>query len=137
MKNRIVITSKTEDLHQVEKYVDDFSAYHDIDRDIYGNLLIAALEAANNAITHGNKLIESKKVELVFAIDENKVTLTVKDEGNGFDFENLPDPTLPENIENMSGRGVFLMSKLSDAIEFENNGSFVKMTFLLKKNKHH
>ena len=135
MENKMIITSKTDNLHLVEKYVDDFSALHDIDKDLYGNLLISALEAANNAITHGNKLEESKKVELEFSVEDNKITLTVKDEGIGFDYENLPDPTIPENIENMSGRGVFLMSKLSDSIEFDNNGSFVIMTFLLEKNK--
>ena len=133
MEQRLEIASKTESLHLVEKFVDDFSASCNIDHDVYGNLLIATLEAANNAITHGNKLDESKQVELVFSIEESKILLTVKDEGSGFDYQNIPDPTSPENIENMSGRGVYLMSKLSDEIEFENNGSFVKMTFLLLK----
>jgi len=133
MKDIIIVTSKTENLQIVEKYVEDFSASHSIDKDVYGNLLIAALEATNNAIMHGNQLIESKNVELTFAKDDNKVVLTVSDEGPGFDYKSLPDPTAPENIENVNGRGVFLMSKLSDKIEFENNGSFVKMTFFLNK----
>jgi len=136
MKKKMVITSKTDNLQMVEKYVDDFSAFYDVDKDIYGNLLISALEATNNAITHGNKLVESKNVELIFAIDNGKIILTVKDEGIGFDYKNLPDPTISDNIECMSGRGVFLMTMLSDTIEFENNGSLVKMTFLLKKNTH-
>jgi serine/threonine-protein kinase RsbW len=118
----------------VEKFVDDFSTNCNIDHDVYGNLLIATLEATNNAITHGNKLNEDKQVEIVFTMDEQKILVTVKDEGTGFDFNNIPDPTSPENVENMSGRGVFLMTKLSDTIEFENNGSFVKMTFYLLKN---
>jgi serine/threonine-protein kinase RsbW len=96
-------------------------------------VLIAALEATNNAITHGNKLIESKQVEIVFALDNNRILLTVKDEGPGFDYHNIPDPTAPDNIEKMSGRGVFLMSKLSDRIEFEDNGSCIRMTFFLLK----
>ena len=129
----MIITSRTDNLHLVEKYVDDFSAIYGIDKDLYGNLLIAAIEATNNAITHGNKLEENKKVELEFAIVDNKIVLTVKDEGSGFDYKNLPDPTLQENIEKMSGRGVFLMARLSDTIEFENNGSLVKMTFLMDK----
>ena len=134
MENRLKIQSKTDSLNLVEKFVDDFSTCNNIEHDVYGNLLIAALEAANNAITHGNKLIESKQVELAFTMDDNKILLTVKDEGAGFDYQNIPDPTSPENIENMSGRGVFLMSKLSDIIDFENNGSIVKMTFFLMKN---
>jgi len=134
MENKLIVVSKTDSLHLVEKFVDDFSTSNNIAQDVYGNLLIAALEAANNAITHGNKLIESKKVTLDFNIDGKKIVLTVKDEGQGFDYQNIPDPTSPENLENMSGRGVFLMSKLSDKIEFEQNGSLVKMTFFLMKN---
>ena len=133
MEQKLKIASKAESLHLVEKFVDDFSSSCNIDHDVYGNLLIATLEAANNAITHGNKLDESKEVELIFTADEEKITLSVKDEGPGFDYQNIPDPTSPENIENMSGRGVFLMTKLSDQIEFEDNGSFVKMTFFLLK----
>jgi len=134
MENKLVIASKTDSLHIVEKFVDNFSASNNVAHDVYGNLLIAALEAANNAITHGNKLIESKKVTMIFKLEDNKAILTVEDEGKGFDHKNIPDPTSPENIENMSGRGVFLMSKLSDSIEFDKNGSCVKMTFFLMKN---
>ncbi len=133
MEQKLKIASKPDSLHLVEKFVDEFSSSCNIDHDVYGNLLIATLEAANNAITHGNKLNENKQVELVFSVDDEKILLTVKDEGPGFDYKNIPDPTSPENLENMSGRGVFLMSKLSDEIEFEDNGSFVRMTFFLIK----
>ena len=134
MEQRLKIASKTDSLHLVERFVDDFSASCNIDQDVYGNVLIAALEATNNAITHGNKLNENKQVEVVFDKDDAHIFLSVKDEGPGFDYRNIPDPTSPEKIENMSGRGVFLMTRLSDKIEFENNGSFVKMTFFLIKN---
>jgi len=134
MENKLIIASKTDSLHLVEKFVDDFATSNNIAQDVYGNLLIAALEAANNAITHGNQLIESKQVSLEFTITTNRILLTVKDEGPGFDYTNIPDPTSPENLENMSGRGVFLMSKLSDKIDFENNGSTAIMTFFLIKN---
>ena len=133
MEKRLKIASKTDSLHLVEKFVDDFSINCDIDHDVYGNLLIATLEAANNAITHGNKLNEMKQVELVFEKEGDKILLTVQDEGLGFNYGDIPDPTAPENLENMSGRGVFLMSRLSDNLEFENNGSFVRMTFFLIK----
>jgi len=133
MEQRLKLASKTDSLHLVEKFVDEFSVSCNIDHDVYGNILIAALEAANNAITHGNKLNEKKQVEIIFSKDDEKILLTVKDEGFGFDYQDIPDPTSPENLENMSGRGVFLMSKLSDEIEFEKNGSLVRMTFFLLK----
>ena len=133
MEQILKFASKTDSLHLVEKFVDEFSVSCNIDHDVYGNILIATLEAANNAITHGNKLNEKKQVEIIFSKDDEKILLTVKDEGCGFDYQAIPDPTSPENLENMSGRGVFLMSKLSDEIEFENNGSLVRMTFFLLK----
>jgi len=133
MERILKIASKTDSLHLVEKFVDDFSVSCNIDQDVYGNILIATLEAANNAITHGNKLNEKKQVEIAFEKDDKKILLIVRDEGFGFDYKTIPDPTSPENLENMSGRGVFLMSRLSDEIEFENNGSLVRMTFFLLK----
>lgn len=133
MEQVLKIASKTDNLLLVEKFVDEFSTSCNINHDVYGNVLIAALEAANNAITHGNKLNEDKQVEMIFTADEDKLFLSVRDEGPGFDYRNIPDPTSPENIENMSGRGVFLMSKLSDEIDFKNNGSLVIMTFFLIK----
>jgi serine/threonine-protein kinase RsbW len=53
----------------------------------------------------------------------------VSDEGKGFKPREIPDPTKPENIESTNGRGVFLMSKLADEIEFNKKGNSVKMTF--------
>ncbi|MDR1865587.1 MAG: ATP-binding protein [Bacteroidales bacterium] len=133
MEKTLRISSKPDNLHIVESIVDELSVNCGIDHDVYGNLMIAALEATNNAITHGNKLDVNKYVELYFSVDAEKILVTVKDEGTGFDYNSIPDPTAPENIENMSGRGVFLMTQLSDKIEFEDNGRFVRMTFYLIK----
>ena len=64
--------------------------------------------------------------------EKSKIILRVQDQGPGFDYQNIPDPTSPENIEKINGRGVFLMQKLSDQIEFFENGSIVQLTFILK-----
>ncbi len=131
MKKSLQITSKIENLRKVEKLVDEISAEYNISSDIYGNILIAALEAANNAILHGNKLDEKKIVHIEVTKEENKLKIRIDDEGNGFDYKNIPDPTAPENIENVNGRGIFLMEKLSDKLEFSNNGSRVELEFNL------
>ena len=55
--------------------------------------------------------------------------IKVTDEGTGFRPEKVPDPTIPENIEALNGRGVFLMSQLADEIKFSKKGKFVTMTF--------
>jgi serine/threonine-protein kinase RsbW len=112
--------------------VDDLSAELNISSDIYGNILIASLEAANNAIIHGNKLDENKLVNICVKKDESSLKIMIEDEGDGFDYRNIPDPTAPENIENVNGRGIFLMEKLSDNIEFTRNGATVELEFNLK-----
>lgn len=123
------IPSKIENLRIVEKAVDELSSEYNLNTELYGNVLIATIEAANNAILHGNKLDESKNVNIVFKIDNKFLTITVKDQGNGFDYKNIPDPTAPENIEKINGRGIFLMEKLSDKIDFYENGSKVELQF--------
>jgi len=132
MEKYLKINSKIENLRKVEKLVDELSAEHSISADIYGNILIAALEAANNAILHGNKLDENKNVIITVRIEGKKLLIKIEDEGNGFDYKNVPDPTAPENIENVNGRGIFLMEKLSDQIEFTRNGATVELEFNLK-----
>jgi len=132
MKKTIKIASKIESLRKVEKEIDDISAEHNIGEDQYGNILIAALEAANNAILHGNKLDEKKDVNITFEISEEFLKIKIEDSGNGFDYENIPDPTAPENLENVNGRGIFLMEKLSDKLDFKKNGATVELEFKLK-----
>jgi len=132
MEKTLKIISKIENLRKVEKLVDELSSDYNISADVYGNILIAALEAANNAILHGNKLDEKKFVNISVIMETQKLTIKIDDEGNGFDYKNVPDPTAPENIENVNGRGIFLMEKLSDKIEFTRNGATVELEFNLK-----
>lgn len=128
----LTIASKIENLSLVEKVIDDISASYKISSDLYGNILIAIIEAVNNAILHGNKLDPQKNVHFSYLIKNNDIIFTIRDEGNGFDYNKVPDPTIAENIEKPHGRGVFLMSKLSDNITFEKNGTIVNLHFILK-----
>ena len=74
--------------------------------------MIAVTESVNNAILHGNKGEKTKNVELVLSMEDTAIKFKVTDEGAGFDFQNLPDPTSPENIDKPGGRGIFLMKNL-------------------------
>lgn len=132
MEKVIKIPSKIENLRKVEKIIDDISGEFKIGEDVYGNILIASLEATNNAIMHGNRLDESKDVTIEFKMEGRTLLVKVDDEGNGFDYEDIPDPTAPENIENVNGRGIFLMEKLSDKISFSRNGASVELEFNMK-----
>ncbi|MCG8580630.1 MAG: ATP-binding protein [Bacteroidales bacterium] len=127
--NKLEFNSETKNINIVEKLIDDLSSQHDLHSDIYGKLLLAVVEGVNNAIVHGNKLDKEKIVTVEYSIDNDKVEFTIMDEGIGFDYTNIPDPTKPENLEKTHGRGIFLMHHLADEIEFEEEGSIVKMTF--------
>ncbi len=131
MQTIIELNSSLDSISKVEKFIDEISANVNISSEIYGKILIATIEAVNNAIVHGNKLNSNKIVRVKIESEGNRLKVIVEDEGTGFDFYNLPDPTTPQNIENISGRGVFLMRKLSDEINFFNNGSLVELIFYL------
>lgn len=129
MKKVISIQSKLENICHIEKLVDEVSEQCNLSSDIYGKILIATIEAVNNSITHGNKFDINKTVDVEVQIDESSIHIYVKDKGDGFNFNDIPDPTRPENLENVSGRGVFLMRNLADNIAFAENGTKVELIF--------
>jgi serine/threonine-protein kinase RsbW len=129
MKKQLVIDSKVENVCYVEKIIDEISDEIKISSDIYGKILIATIEAVNNSIVHGNKLDNSKKVMIEIYFEKPNLHISISDQGGGFDFSNVPDPTTPENIENISGRGVFLMKKLADNLIFNDTGTQVELIF--------
>lgn len=131
MERVLNIASRIDSLREVEKMVDEISAACSMSSEVYGNVLIATLEAANNAILHGNKLDENKDVNLLFKWDETRLECVVTDQGKGFNYKDIPDPTAPGNVEKVNGRGVFLMEKLSDDINFMENGRKVSLVFNL------
>ena len=59
----------------------------------------------------------------------------MRDEGRGFDYNSLPDPTQPENLTRIGGRGVFLIHQLSDGVDYQDNGSTVEMRFSLNQQR--
>lgn len=129
MYKRLKVESKQASLRIVENAIDEMTGAIGINQDNYGKILVATLEAVNNAIKHGNKEMTEKLVDVVIEYNENELKISVTDQGDGFDPARIPDPTLPANIEELSGRGVFLMTKLSDAITFNEKGNSVTMSF--------
>ena len=123
------IPSEPHSINIIERLIDGMKNEFDIHEDAYGNILVAVTEAVNNAIQHGNALDPNKKVSVSYEVDGDRISFTVSDEGKGFDYYNLPDPTAPENIEKTSGRGVFLMKHLADQVIFSNNGRVVELYF--------
>jgi serine/threonine-protein kinase RsbW len=128
-KKEITINSSVENLAFVEKEIEAIFDEFNVSFDLFGNVLIAVTEAVNNAIQYGNRNDVTKQVKVQFQTKGNRLSVTVADEGQGFDYESLPDPTAPENLEKMEGRGIFLMKSLSDKLSFYKKGSEVEMVF--------
>lgn len=126
---QLELPSDVEGIHIIEKLVETICSTYKLSEDHYGNILVALTEAVSNAIYHGNKSDPDKKVHVGFRTDATMLLFSVKDEGPGFDYTNLPDPTDPANIEKPSGRGIFLIKHLADDVTFTDGGSCVSMCF--------
>lgn len=129
MLKRVRIKSKLTNLRIVENTVDEITSEIGISYNSYGKILISLLEAVNNAIIHGNNASPEKLVVISVSYKKPKLTIKVKDEGEGFSPDKVPDPTKPENIEEANGRGVFIMSKLADEIKYNRKGNCVTIIF--------
>jgi serine/threonine-protein kinase RsbW len=129
MYKQIKIESKVMNLRIVEKTIDEVTNELGISQDSYGKIMVSTMEGVNNAILHGNHSEPEKIVDIEIEFKDKVLKIKITDEGSGFRPEEVPDPTIPENIELLSGRGIFLMSHLADKIKFSKRGNTVTMTF--------
>tara|TARA_Y100000768_G_C23742070_1_gene569839 strand:- start:98 stop:523 length:426 start_codon:yes stop_codon:yes gene_type:complete len=130
-KMLVKIPSIKENVAVVESLIENAGDKIKINEAVYGNVLVSVTEAVNNAIVHGNKEDKDKKVKIKLKENKKSIRFVVEDEGGGFDHENLPDPTNPENIEKIKGRGIFLIKNLADKAKFKRGGRVVDMLFKL------
>lgn len=96
--------------------------YEFTERDLFSTRL-ALEEGIINAIKHGNRMDLSKVVRIQWAVSSEKIRVIIKDQGNGFDVCDVPDPTAEENLERPCGRGIMLMKAFMDIIEYSENGT--------------
>ena len=115
----------------VLKVVNDLKALSLSEKEIF-NIRLSLNEALINAIKHGNKLNPDLSVAVKIQTQGDYLTIEIKDEGGGFDFNHLPDPTRQENLLKTAGRGVFLIRNLMDRVDFFDQGRGIKMVKLLK-----
>jgi len=125
----LTLASNPRNVAQVEQFVEKFVSRFNVCQNTYGNILISLTEAVNNAIIHGNRNDESKTVQVMVRKRNGDIAFRVSDEGTGFDYNSLPDPTAPDNLTKLGGRGVFLMKELSDDMRYYDNGRTVEMRF--------
>jgi len=129
-KKEIRFTSKRENIHLVERFTEDICDAYNINNTYFGNIMLSLTEAVENAIIHGNKLNPQKTVTLAFHSKPKSLVFEVTDQGEGFDFLHLSDPTdinIPFNDN--TGTGVFLMKALADKVVFLENGRKIQIYF--------
>jgi serine/threonine-protein kinase RsbW len=88
---------------------------------------IALREALANAVIHGNREDPRKHVHIRCCCKRDEVSIAIKDEGHGFDPNEVPDPTAAENTGSVHGRGIYLMKAFMDEVRFEEGGVVVRM----------
>lgn len=134
MKTRLTFELPS-DIHAIEDAVD-----YVLDRcescrahasDLRLNLRVGLTEAISNAMLYGNGRDPGKRVRLEVELGPDSLVARVTDEGNGFDPEAVPDPTTPENLEKVGGRGLFLMRQLMDEVRYNEQGNSVTLVLRL------
>lgn len=130
-KSELTILSDLNNLPEVEDFIENLIDKFGIEENLRVRIMLPVIEAVNNAILFGNKKDSEKTVKLTADKNNQKIVITVEDEGEGFDFSHIPNPTTPENLMKTTGRGLYLMMTLTDNLVFTRNGAKVVMTFVL------
>ncbi len=125
------LPSNRESITLLENLIEEIADKYHVADDIFANMMTCLNEVVTNAIVHGNKLDPNKIVIVNVEVDAKRATWTVTDEGEGFDYNHLPDPTTEENLENLAGRGVFIIKHLADQCVFNTKGNEVELLFKL------
>jgi serine/threonine-protein kinase RsbW len=125
-----VLKSTFDSLSELEMFVDKLIKQSGLDEEAASRLQLVMSEACTNAIMHGNKLDESKKVHIHATSSDNQVIVKVTDEGKGFDPDKVPDPLSSDNLLKTSGRGVYLIRQYADEVVYSDRGN--ELTFTIK-----
>ena len=128
-KHTLKIKSDINEIHEVEKFIEDICDYYNINNSYFGNIVVAVSEAVENSIVHGNKQDPSKSINISFEANQKGIVFLIEDEGDGFNFENIPDPTDIQNNPEKKGTGIFLIKSLTDEALFLNQGRKVQLQF--------
>lgn len=131
MKNDFTldINSSLEKLETVQQFAEKIIQDCQLDNELGGNFALVLSEACTNAIIHGNKQDENKKVSVHVQNLADKLMIKVKDQGDGFNPSDVPNPLAEENLLKPGGRGVYLIKEYADDVQYNNKGNQVTITF--------
>jgi len=128
VEENITIPSEVKYVREVSSKILRILETRNIDESALFDIRLCVEETVRNAIEHGNVKDRRSKVKINYRISGDRFTIEVEDEGAGFDYKSLPDPTHEENLMKNSGRGVYLVRRLMDKVEFNEKGNKVKLT---------
>ncbi len=129
-KIELNLPTRIESVEEAAQAAEKFATNNGFGEEVRFAIDMAVREAVANAVKHGNKLDETKRVEVTFENSEDGFEVTVRDFGSGFAVEEVPDPTNPENLLKANGRGILFMKTFMDEVEWfnhANGGMIVKM----------
>ncbi len=127
----IKLPSRIESIEKAANDASEFAREHGFDEQHIYAIDMAIRESVANAVKHGNKLDESKNVEITLEDCGDTLDVTVRDFGHGFNVDDVPDPTDPEHLLRTSGRGILFMRSFMDEVEWTEapgGGLLVKMS---------
>jgi len=131
LERDLVISSQLTNINKVRFFLDEFFKEICLEKNHFNRVLLGISEAVNNSIVHGNGLDIRKNVFLEVKYFNRQLSIQVKDEGRGFDLNCISDPTCLENLRKENGRGIFLLRKMADEVDYTDGGSSVMIKFNL------
>ena len=129
----VIIGSAIEYLDLIQTIADCVADSMGFDKDTAHWIGMSVRESVTNAIQHGNKLDPSKKVDISFEIAPDRLMISVRDQGNGFLINDLPNPLDPENLLKPGGRGIFYIRSFMDEVEFRQLSRGGMEVYMVKK----
>ena len=133
MKSQLCIPSDFKYLGEIKIFVNEILKHCKVPLYAGMNIQLSISECVNNAIYHGNKQDLNKLVTIFAECKNGYLVIEIADEGEGFNYSELPDPTSSLNIKKEGGRGLFIIRNLVDQISFKNNGSVIQLKFKLDR----
>lgn len=129
-KKEFNLPSTLESVEQAALVAAEFAQQSGFPDDALFAIDMAVREAVANAVKHGNKFDNDKSVEITFCNLVKGLEVVIRDFGSGFEVEEVPDPTDPENLLKANGRGVLFMRTFMEEVEWiqhQKGGTVVKM----------
>ena len=124
---KLEIPSEIKLIYVLDSIISEILREMEFDEESREQVNLAVIEAGTNAIKHGNQNDPNKTAYFQFGVYPDKITIKVRDEGKGFEIEQVDDPLDPENLLRTNGRGIFLIQACMDEIEFNEIGNEISM----------